>query len=335
MIQRLVPDARIAIGHGQMEGKKLEQTLLRFMNGEFDILIATTIIENGLDVPNANTMFIHNAQNFGLSDLHQMRGRVGRSNKKAFCYFITPPYSAMSSDAQKRIKTIEQFSAIGSGIQIAMKDLEIRGAGDLLGGEQSGFINEMGFETYQKILQQAIEELKENEFKDLYESESNDQFKSYVREVQIDTDLEIYLPDNYINIVKERLALYQELSQLKTPKELEEFEAQLTDRFGSLPREAKELMESVRLKWVATELGMERLILKKGSCLCYFLSDQQSDFFQGERFQYLLTQIQKNAARMVLKEKNIPAGPKLLLSIRDIHEVQQLTQLLKQLVVPH
>jgi transcription-repair coupling factor (superfamily II helicase) len=305
------------------------------MNGEFDILIATTIIENGLDVPNANTMFIHNAQNFGLSDLHQMRGRVGRSNKKAFCYFITPPYSAMSSDAQKRIKTIEQFSAIGSGIQIAMKDLEIRGAGDLLGGEQSGFINEMGFETYQKILQQAIEELKENEFKNLYESESNDQFKSYVREVQIDTDLEIYLPDNYINIIKERLALYQELSQLKTPKELEEFEAQLTDRFGSLPREAKELMESVRLKWVATELGMERLILKKGSCLCYFLSDQQSDFFQGERFQYLLTQIQKNAAGMVLKEKNTPAGPKLLLSIRDIHEVQQLTQLLKQLVVPH
>ena len=335
MIQRLVPDARIAIGHGQMDGKKLEQTLLRFMNGEFDILIATTIIENGLDVPNANTMFIHNAQNFGLSDLHQMRGRVGRSNKKAFCYFITPPYSAMSSDAQKRIKTIEQFSAIGSGIQIAMKDLEIRGAGDLLGGEQSGFINEMGFETYQKILQQAIEELKENEFKNLYESESNDQFKSYVREVQIDTDLEIYLPDNYINIVKERLALYQELSQLKTPKELEEFEAQLTDRFGSLPREAKELMESVRLKWVATELGMERLILKKGSCLCYFLSDQQSDFFQGERFQYLLTQIQKNAARMVLKEKNTPAGPKLLLSIRDIHEAQQLSQLLKQLVVPH
>ena len=335
MIQRLVPDARIAIGHGQMDGKKLEQTLLRFMNGEFDILIATTIIENGLDVPNANTMFIHNAQNFGLSDLHQMRGRVGRSNKKAFCYFITPPYSAMSSDAQKRIKTIEQFSAIGSGIQIAMKDLEIRGAGDLLGGEQSGFINEMGFETYQKILQQAIEELKENEFKNLYESESNDQFKSYVREVQIDTDLEIYLPDNYINIIKERLALYQELSQLKTPKELAEFEAQLTDRFCSLPREAKELMESVRLKWVATELGMERLILKKGSCLCYFLSDQQSDFFQGERFQYLLTQIQKNAAGMVLKEKNTPAGPKLLLSIRDIHEVQQLTQLLKQLVVPH
>ena len=234
LLQRLVPDARIAVGHGQMEGKKLEHTLLRFMNGEYDILIATTIIENGLDVPNANTMFIHNAQNFGLSDLHQMRGRVGRSNKKAFCYFITPPYSAMSSDAQKRIKTIEQFSAIGSGIQIAMKDLEIRGAGDLLGGEQSGFINEMGFETYQKILQQAIEELKENEFKDLYETDSSDRLRSYVKEVQIDTDLEIYIPDDYINIVKERLALYQELSQLKTVKELQEFEAQLIDRFGVL-----------------------------------------------------------------------------------------------------
>ena len=332
LLQRLVPDARIAVGHGQMEGKKLEHNLLRFMNGEYDILIATTIIENGLDVPNANTMFIHNAQNFGLSDLHQMRGRVGRSNKKAFCYFITPPYSAMSSDAQKRIKTIEQFSAIGSGIQIAMKDLEIRGAGDLLGGEQSGFINEMGFETYQKILQQAIEELKENEFKNLYETDSSDRIRSYVKEVQIDTDLEIYIPDDYINIVKERLALYQELSQLKTVKELQEFEAQLIDRFGVLPREAQELLESVRLKWVATELGMERLILKKGSCLCYFLSDQQSDFFQGQQFQNLLTQIQKNADRMVLKEKSTPKGPRLILSISEIKEVRSLTQLLEQLV---
>lgn len=332
LLQRLVPDARIAVGHGQMEGKKLEHNLLRFMNGEYDILIATTIIENGLDVPNANTMFIHNAQNFGLSDLHQMRGRVGRSNKKAFCYFITPPYSAMSSDAQKRIKTIEQFSAIGSGIQIAMKDLEIRGAGDLLGGEQSGFINEMGFETYQKILQQAIEELKENEFKNLYETDSSDRIRSYVKEVQIDTDLEIYIPDDYINIVKERLALYQELSQLKTVKELQEFETQLIDRFGVLPREAQELLESVRLKWVATELGMERLILKKGSCLCYFLSDQQSDFFQGQQFQNLLTQIQKNADRMVLKEKSTPKGPRLILSISEIKEVRSLTQLLEQLV---
>jgi transcription-repair coupling factor (superfamily II helicase) len=333
LLQRLVPDARIAVGHGQMEGRKLEQTLLRFMNGDYDILIATTIIENGLDVPNANTIFINNANNFGLSDLHQMRGRVGRSNKKAFCYFITPPYSAMSTDAQKRIKTIEQFSAIGSGIQIAMKDLEIRGAGDLLGGEQSGFINEMGFETYQKILQQAIDELKENEFKSLYESEENDRIKTYVKEVQIDTDMEIYIPDDYVNIVKERLALYQELSQLKTTQELEAFEAKLQDRFGALPDAAKELIESVRLKWIAVRLGMERLILKKGSCLCYFLSDQQSNFFQSEGFSFLLNQIQGSPERIQLKEKNTANGPKLLLSIKEITDVKSLISLLNTLVL--
>ena len=333
LLQRLVPDARIAVGHGQMEGRKLEQTLLRFMNGEYDILIATTIIENGLDVPNANTIFINNANNFGLSDLHQMRGRVGRSNKKAFCYFITPPYSAMNTDAQKRIKTIEQFSAIGSGIQIAMKDLEIRGAGDLLGGEQSGFINEMGFETYQKILQQAIDELKENEFKSLYESEEDNRIKTYVKEVQIDTDMEIYIPDDYVNIVKERLALYQELSQLKTTHELEAFEAKLQDRFGTLPDAAKELIESVRLKWIAIQLGMERLILKKGSCLCYFLSDQQSNFFQSEGFSFLLNQIQGSPEQMQLKEKKAASGPKLVLSIREIKNVKSLIILLDKLVL--
>ena len=239
LIQRLVPDARIGIGHGQLQGTQLEKTLLGFMEGAYDVLIATTIIENGLDVPNANTLFIHNAQNFGLSDLHQMRGRVGRSNKKAFCYFLTPPLTAMSSDAQKRIRTIEQFSALGSGIQIAMKDLEIRGAGDLLGGEQSGFINEIGFEAYQKILQEAIEELKENEFKSLYKEDQTEGLKTYVKEVQIDTDIEAFLPDDYLNIVKERLVLYQSLSQIKTAEELNEFEVQLIDRFGPLPEQAQ------------------------------------------------------------------------------------------------
>ena len=333
LVQRLVPDARIAIGHGQMQGRKLEQTLLSFMNGDYDILIATTIIENGLDVPNANTIFINNANHFGLSDLHQMRGRVGRSNKKAFCYFITPPYSAISTDAKKRMKTIEQFSAIGSGIQIAMKDLEIRGAGDLLGGEQSGFINEMGFDTYQKILQQAIEELKENEFKSLYKSDENDRVKTYVREVQIDTDLEIFIPNDYVNIVKERLALYQELSSIKTNEELNAFEVNLKDRFGTLPLPAKELLESVRLKWVATQLGIERLILKKGSCLCYFLSDQNSDFFKSKYFSYLINQIQMTPDRMVLKEKITPSGPRLFLSIIEIKEVKSLITLLTQLVL--
>lgn len=333
LVQRLVPDARIAIGHGQMQGRKLEQILLSFMDGQYDILIATTIIENGLDVPNANTIFINNANNFGLSDLHQMRGRVGRSNKKAFCYFITPPYSAISSDAQKRMKTIEQFSAIGSGIQIAMKDLEIRGAGDLLGGEQSGFINEMGFDTYQKILQQAIEELKENEFKSLYKTDENDSIKTYVREVQIDTDLEIFIPDDYVNIIKERLTLYQELSQLKTNEELNTFELNLKDRFGTLPLPALELLESVRLKWVAIRLGIERLILKKGSCLCYFLSDQQSDFFKSECFSFLINQIQTASDRIVLKEKITPSGPRLFLSISEIKDVKSLIILLNQLVL--
>jgi transcription-repair coupling factor (superfamily II helicase) len=334
LIQRLVPDARVGIGHGQMEGNKLEKNLLGFMEGEFDILIATTIVENGLDVPNANTMFIHNAQNFGLSDLHQMRGRVGRSNKKAFCYFLTPPLIAMSSDAQKRIRTIEQFSALGSGIQIAMKDLEIRGAGDLLGGEQSGFINEIGFETYQKILQEAIDELKENEFKTLYHDEQSDSLKTYVKEVQIDTDLEVYLPDDYINIVKERLALYQKLSTLKTQEELNDFETQLIDRFGPLPEEAKELIESVRLKWIATQLGMERLLIKKKSCICYFLADQQSAFFQTADFTHIISEVQQNQNRMVLKEKSTVQGLKLLLRIDNVHRITTAKELLEKLLLP-
>ena len=334
LIQRLVPDARVGIGHGQMEGNKLEKTLLGFMDGEFDVLVATTIIENGLDVPNANTMFIHNAQNFGLSDLHQMRGRVGRSNKKAFCYFLTPPLSVINSEAQKRIRTIEQFSALGSGIQIAMKDLEIRGAGDLLGGEQSGFINEIGFETYQKILQEAIDELKKNEFQSLYQEEQNDHFKTYVKEVQIDTDLEVYLPDDYINIVKERLALYQKLSIIKTQEELNDFEHQLIDRFGPLPEEACELIESVRLKWVATQLGMERLLIKKNVCICYFVADQQSKFFQTAGFSHIISQIQQNQKWMTLKEKNTPKGLKLLLRIDNIQRIQTAKELLEKIVLP-
>ena len=297
-----------------------------------DILIATTIIENGLDVPNANTIFINDANNFGLSDLHQMRGRVGRSNKKAFCYFITPPLSAMSTDAQKRIKTVEQFSAIGSGIQIAMKDLEIRGAGDLLGGEQSGFINEMGFETYQKILQQAIEELKENEFKSVYNKDENDEINSFTNEVQIDTDLEILIPDHYINIVKERLTLYQELSKIKSNLDLEEFENRLRDRFGPLPLETVELLESVRLKWIATKLGIQRLIIKNGNCLCYFITNQKSDFFQSENFKYIISQIQKKSERLALKEKITPDGPKLLLSINNIKNIKSIKSSLSELI---
>ena len=272
-LQRLVPDARIAVGHGRMDGRKLEQVLLNFMNGNYDILVATTIIENGLDVPNANTMFINNAHNFGLSDLHQMReGR--QKQQKSLLLFHNPPLSSISSDSQK-IKTVEQFSNLGSGIQIAMKDLEIRGAGDLLGGEQSGFINEMGFDTYQKILQQAIEELKENEFNSVYSNDVNDNIGQYVDEIQIDTDLAIYIPDYYINIVRERLALYQELSKINNDSALEDFKIKLKDRFGPLPSETKELLETVRLKRVASKLGIERIVLKKGICICYLIADQK------------------------------------------------------------
>ena len=301
------------------------------MEGQYDILLATTIIENGLDVPNANTLFINNAQNFGLSDLHQMRGRVGRSNKKAFCYFITPPLTAISSDAQKRIQAIEQFSVLGSGIQIAMKDLEIRGAGDLLGGEQSGFINEMGFETYQKILQEAIEELKETEFKELYQGSENDRLQTAVKEVQIDTDLELYIPEEYVNIVSERLSLYQELSSVKTPEALEAFRLQLQDRFGVLPQVTLGLLESVQLKWLAIRLGLERLIIKKGKCLGYFIADQEHPFYHSENFTHLLQQVQTSGGDLVLKEKQTQSGLRLLLVIEHIQSIQALIQALKPL----
>ena len=330
MLQRLVPDARIRVGHGQLDGKKLEDNLLQFMDGSYDILVATTIIENGLDVPNANTIFINNAQNFGLSDLHQMRGRVGRSNKKAFCYFITPPDSAMSSDAQKRIHAIEQFAALGSGIQIAMKDLEIRGAGDLLGGEQSGFINDIGFETYQKILKEAIEELKENEFKSLY-SDKEEAPKAFVREIQIDTDLEVLFPDDYINIVSERLTLYNRLATLKEEADLVQYQKEIEDRFGPMPLEAEALLDSVRLKWKAAHLGIDRLLLKKKQCIGYFIADQESPFYQSDRFHALLVWVQQHATQVNMKEKQTKGGLRLRLAFKDIHSVQQALQALPDL----
>ena len=320
MLQRLVPDARIRIGHGQMEGKKLEKNLLEFMEGKYDILVATTIIENGLDVPNANTIFINNAQNFGLSDLHQMRGRVGRSNKKAFCYFITPPLSAMSSDAQKRIQAIEQYAELGSGIKIAMKDLEIRGAGDILGGEQSGFINDIGFDTYQKILKEAIDELKENEFKSLFAGQNQEE-KIFAKEVQIDTDLPVLLPDNYVNIVSERLSLYHRLSEIKTEEELQEFERNLVDRFGPVPPQGKDLIESVRLKWKALAMGLERLILKKGQLSGYFIADQESTYYSSPQFTGLLDWVQREQGRVELKEKETRQGLRLRLSIKNIDSI--------------
>lgn len=329
MIQRLVPDAKIGIGHGQMEGKKLEQLMLAFMNGEFDVLVSTTIVESGLDVANANTIFINNANNFGLSDLHQMRGRVGRSNKKAFCYFITPEYSAMTTDARKRITALEQFTELGSGFNIAMKDLEIRGAGDLLGGEQSGFINEIGFDTYQKILNEAIEELKENEFKDLYKDDGKD--KDYVKDITIDTDFELLFPDDYVNNITERLNLYTQLNNLNTEEELAKFETDIIDRFGELPTQVVDLLNSVRLKWKASKLGLEKLIMKKGKLVGYFISDQQSGFYQTDHFTRILQYVQTHPQTCTMKEKQTRAGLRLLLTFQKVNSVEAALKLLSDI----
>ncbi|TDE46751.1 transcription-repair coupling factor [Flavobacterium rhamnosiphilum] len=331
MIQRLVPNAKVGIGHGQMEGKKLEELMLAFMNGEFDVLVATTIIESGLDVPNANTIFINNANNFGLSDLHQMRGRVGRSNKKAFCYFICPPYSAMTDDARKRIQALEQFSELGSGFNIAMKDLEIRGAGDLLGGEQSGFINEIGFDTYQKIMNEAIDELKENEFKDLYPEENNLETKEYVKDLQIDTDFELLFSDEYINNVSERLSLYNELGGVKNEEELIIFQNKLIDRFGPLPPRANALMNSIRIKWIATRIGIEKLVMKQGKMIGYFVSDQQSDYYQSNRFHQVLQFVQTHSSICKMKEKQTPNGLRLLLTFDNVKSTRKALELMELL----
>ena len=322
LIQRLIPHAKIGIGHGQMEGRKLEHLMLAFMNNEFDVLVSTTIIESGLDVPNANTIFINNANHFGLSDLHQMRGRVGRSNKKAFCYFVTPPFSAMTNDARKRITALEQFTDLGSGLNIAMKDLEIRGAGDLLGGEQSGFINEIGFETYLKILAEAIDELKEKEFKNLYTGTEHEK-KDYLKETVIDTDFELLFPDDYINNITERLNLYTKLNELKNEEELQKFEKELQDRFGKLPDQAMDLLNSVRVKWIAISMGLERVVMKKGKLTGYFISDQQSAFYQSGAFTKVLSYVQNNALKVKMMEKQTRTGLRLLLTIDKIDSVEK------------
>ncbi len=330
MLQRLVPDARVGIGHGQMEGKKLERIMLDFINGEFDILVATTIIENGLDVPNANTIFINNAHQFGLADLHQMRGRVGRSNKKAFCYFITPPYSSLTYDARKRMEAIETYTELGSGFQIAMKDLEIRGAGDLLGAEQSGFINEMGFDTYQKILKEAIAELEQNEFKHLFKQEGKT--IDYQIETLVETDFEILFPHDYINVSSERLNLYNELANLNTITDLETFKHKLEDRFGPLPPASLELLKSVKLKWQAQKLGFEKITIKKGKMLAYFVSNPDAPYYQTGIFHRILQKVQQtNCCKF--KEKKIQNTERLYLVFEKIHNVESAISSLKQLEI--
>ena len=258
-----------------------------------------------------------------------MSGRVGRSNKKAFCYFICPPYSVMTEDARKRIQALEQFSELGSGFNIAMKDLEIRGAGDLLGGEQSGFINDIGFDTYQKIMNEAIDELKENEFKELYENEPNQPEKVYVKDLQIDTDFELLFSDEYINNISERLKLYNELSLITTEEDLLLFENKLIDRFGPLPKQAISLLNSIKIKWIATKLGIEKLIMKQGKMICYFVSDQQSSYYNSPQFTKVLQFVQKNPSICRMKEKQTPAGLRLLLTFENAKSINKCLEFLE------
>ena len=313
MIRRMCPDVDIASAHGQLDSKVLEKTLLGFIDKQFDVLVCTNIIETGLDIANANTIIINNAHQFGMSDLHQLRGRVGRSNKKAFCYLFSPPQSVLTPEARKRLQTLEEYSELGSGFNIAMKDLEIRGAGDLLGGEQSGFINEIGFETYQKILSEAIDELKETEFKELYEEVEGHKEKVFVKETQIDSDFQLQFPDDYINNITERLNLYTELNQVKDEEGLQKFEAQLIDRFGELPSQAEDLLNSVRIKWIANGIGLEKVVMKKGKLIGYFITDQQSEFYQSPAFTKVLQFVQSNSQKCKMKEKQTRNGLRLLL----------------------
>jgi transcription-repair coupling factor (superfamily II helicase) len=327
VIYKLVPDSRIGIAHGQMDGDKLEKVMVKFIDGEYDVLVSTNIIESGLDIPNANTIIINQAHMFGLSDLHQMRGRVGRSNKKAFCYLLTPPASVLTSDSRKRLATLEEFSELGDGFKVAMRDLDIRGAGNLLGGEQSGFINDLGFDTYHKILDDAIQELKETDFRELFASELAQKAKLIVQDCVIETDLEILIPENYVNNTSERLQLYSRLDNIKDEKQLLQFIDEIKDRFGPVPQSVEELINSVRLRWLGEKLGFEKLSLKGEKLRAYFVSDNDA-YFNSDIFGAILSFVQKNARQCKMKDT---AG-KAMLMIENIKSVDAAIDILNQMV---
>ena len=322
MVQRLVPQAKIRVAHGQMGGEELEDVMLEFIEGDFDVLVSTAIVEAGLDVPNANTIIINQAQNFGLSDLHQLRGRVGRSNKKAFCYLITPPLSVLTEEARKRMKAIVEFSELGSGFNISMRDLDIRGAGDLLGGEQSGFINDIGYETSQRILNETLTELKENEFKGLFEEENNRADRAWTDDCVIDTDLEILIPSDYVDNITERLSLYKELDALATNAELDNFSERMRDRFGPLPTQVEELIETMRMRLLAQQLGIEKIVLKNKTFILQFTS--KADYYNSAIFGQVLNYLQTNK-RGEMKQKN----DKLNIVFKPIVTVRESLDILK------
>lgn len=311
MINRLCPGVKTVVGHGQMDGKKLEEIMLDFINGSYDVLIATTIIESGLDVPNANTIIVNNAHNFGLSDLHQLRGRVGRSNRKAFCYLLAPPMNTMSAEGRRRLNAIEEYSDLGSGFSIAMQDLDIRGAGNLLGGEQSGFVGDIGIETYHRILNEAILELKQGEFAGVFEDEKKDDSHSkaftkvaFLNDCVIDTDLEVLFPEGYITSTSERMTIYRELDNLETEEQISTFKVQLEDRFGKIPQEAENIFDLVALRRKAIPLGIEKVILKRNKFICHFISNPESLFYQSPLFGELMLWLQKHPNEFRMKQQN-------------------------------
>jgi transcription-repair coupling factor (superfamily II helicase) len=327
LIMRLVPEARIGVAHGQMEGDRLERTMTRFIEGEFDVLVSTNIIESGLDISNANTILINNAHYFGLSDLHQMRGRVGRSNRKAFCYLLTPPPSVLTSDARKRLQTLEDFSDLGEGFKIAMRDLDIRGAGNLLGAEQSGFVNDLGFEMYHKILDEAVQELRENEFKDLFETKPGD-LKLALPDTVIETDLTVVIPERYVQNISERLALYTRLDSIKDDEELTAFQQEVIDRFGPMPEEVVNLIKMVNVRWKAERLYLEKLTLKNTIVKGYFVSNGNDTFFTGDQFGKIIDYMRRNPARFSLKEsKGRP-----IFTHTDVHSVEELNEILALMI---
>lgn len=324
MIQKLVPNARIGIAHGQLQGDELEDVMLKFINYEFDVLVATTIIEAGLDIPNANTIIINHAHMFGLSDLHQMRGRVGRSNKKAFCYLMSPPLSTLTNEAYKRLSALEEFSELGSGFNVAMRDLDIRGSGNLLGAEQSGFIAEIGFEMYNKILDEAVQELKEDEFGDLFADDKN---RKYVTFTQIDTDLEVMIPDEYVTNVSERYNLYNEIGKLENEEQLAAYQKQLEDRFGPIPRATFELFNTLRLQWLGKQIGFEKISYKKHTLKAYFISNAKSSYFESDEFGKVLAFVGAHPAIANIKE----VKGQLRIALSNINSIEYALNLLKEM----
>ena len=330
LITRLCPKARVAVGHGKMPAEQLEKLIMDFIYGEFDVLVSTTIVENGIDIPNANTIIVNNAQNFGLSDLHQLRGRVGRSNQKAYCYLLSPPDELLSADARRRLRAIEEFSDLGSGFNIAMQDLDIRGAGNLLGAEQSGFVADIGFETYQKIMNEAVAELRAEGLNvpGLSDGEQGvvEQMR-FIDDAHIDIEVEAALPDDYVSQQAERLKLYRELDSTKDEEALQAFESRLADRFGPLPRAAKELLNVVRLRWEAIRLGMERVKVKNGLMIVHFVGEENSPYYKSETFMALLQRVTRHPDRFVLKQHN----NRLAMTVRNVKDVEDAYKTLQQL----